>query len=139
MAELDTLYVTNPTTDDFTVNFNGEPYMIGAGEKKAFPEFLGFHVAKHLSDKIIREKILKIRKKTTENPYRPEVAQLQVYDNPTRRIALYDILQDKTLVERCVNAFPMKEFIGEIAEYDEYVSKKEVKEEKAEVTPTKAK
>jgi hypothetical protein len=62
-----------------------------------------------------------------------------VYDNPTRRIALYDILQDKTLVERCVNAFPMKEFIGEIAEYDEYVSKKEAKEEKAEVTPTKAK
>lgn len=131
MAELDTLYVTNPTSDDFTVNFNGEPYTVGAGEKKSYPEFLGFHIAKHLSDKILREEIAKIRKKQTENPFRPQVGQLMVYDNPKRRIALYDILGDKTLVERCINAFPMKDFIGEIEEYDEYVEKQTEKAAKA--------
>ena len=55
MAELDTIVLTNPTSKDFTHNFNGEPYTINAGETKAFAKFVGYHLAKHLSTKMIEE------------------------------------------------------------------------------------
>jgi hypothetical protein len=46
-----------------------------------------------------------------------------VYDNPQRRISLFEIFGSKEKVEACVNAYPFKGFIGEISEYDEYVVK----------------
>lgn len=138
MAELDTLGILNPTTDDFEVRFNGELYKLAKGAEKAYPEFLAFHIAKHLSDKILSVEIEKIRKKATDNPYRPQVGQLMVYDNAKRRIALYDILKSKEVVQRCIEAFNFKAFIGEMTDYDEYVAKtKEAKPEKSEET-TKA-
>lgn len=132
MAELDTIYVTNSTNKDFGVRFNGELYEIGAGEKKSYPQGLAFHVAKHLSDTLLRTEIEKIRKKEKENPYRPQVAQLMVYDNPKRRIALYSALNNKDLVEQCIAAYPFKGFVGEMSEYDEFVEKIEKKEVKDE-------
>lgn len=134
MAELDTIVVTNPTKDDFTVNFNGEPYFIGKSEQKAFPEFLAFHIAKHLSDKMLGEEVEKLRKEKTDNPYRPRVGQLMVYDNPKRRIALYQIFGDKDKVESCIAAYPFKGFVGEMREYDDFVTKESAKETKAKAT-----
>jgi len=123
MAEFDTTSITNPMKEDFAVNFNGERYEIGAGEEKSFPEFLAFHVAKHLSDKMLGEEIEKVKKADKENPFNPRVGQLLVYDNPQRRMRLYDILGSKEKVEACINAYPFKGFIGELDEYDEYVAK----------------
>ena len=125
MAELDTLRLVNPTKKDFEVRFNGELYKVGAGEEKSYPEFLAFHIAKHLSDEMLRVEIEKIRKQQSENPYRPQVGQLMVYDNAKRRIALYNILGSKTKVEDCIQSYPFKAFIGEMNEYDEYVAKVE--------------
>lgn len=136
MAELDTIALTNPTDEDFSVNFNGEGYSVGAGATKPFPEFLAFHIAKHLSDKILGEEVKKLKMKKSENPFRPEIGQLMVYDNPKRRIALYQILGTKELVEECLNAFPHKGFIGEMSEYDAFVEKasKSAKKDEEEVS-----
>lgn len=123
MAELDTIAVVNPTKEEFVVRFNGEPYRIEAGETRTWPKFLAFHVAKHLSDKIIGKDIAKVKAQKTDSPFRPQVGQLQLYDNPTRRIALYDILNDKLLVEECIKSYPFKGFIGEMKDYDDYVAK----------------
>lgn len=123
MAELDTLGILNPTKEDFEVRFNGELYKLAKGAEKAFPEFLAFHIAKHLSDKMLNVEILKIRKTASENPYRPQVGQLMVYDNAKRRIALYEILRNKDTVQQCIEAFNFKAFIGEMSDYDEYVAK----------------
>lgn len=122
MAEFDTTSIANPLKEDFAVNFNGERYEIGAGEKKSFPEFLAFHIAKHLSDKMLGDEIEKVKKAEKENPFNPRVGQMLVYDNPQRRMRLYDILGSKEKVEACINAYPFKGFIGEISEYDEYVA-----------------
>lgn len=123
MAEFDTTKVTNPTDSDFSVNFNGEQYTIGAGESKSFPEFLAFHIAKHLSDKMLGKDVERAKKKETENPFNPRVGQLLVYDNPERRMRLFDILGTKEKVEACINAYPFKGFIGEMEKYDDYVKK----------------
>lgn len=134
MAELDTIVLTNPTKADFTVRFNGEPYSIAAGAQKSFPQFLGFHIAKHLSDSMLAEAVVKLKKENSENPYKPEVGQLLVYDNPKRRIALYQILGSKELVESCMNSYPFKGFIGIMQDYDDYVAKVEAKGEKVTVS-----
>lgn len=123
MAELDTLAITNPMKEDFSVNFNGESYSIGAGANKSFPEFLAFHIAKHLSDKMLGEEVKKLKAKKSENPYRPEIGQMMVYDNPQRRITLYQILGTKDLVQQCIESYPFKGFIGEMDEYDKFVEK----------------
>lgn len=131
MAEMDTLFVTNPLGVPFTIRFNGEPYVVPA-EGKHYPQFLAFHIAKHLSDVPINLAIQKsqTKKDVQENPYNPAIAQMQVYDNPMRRIALYDILGSKALVQACIESYPFKSFIGEMSEYDDYVAKKEKKAEK---------
>lgn len=132
MAELDTCYVTNPTGEPFTVRFNGELYVVPV-EGKHFPQFLAFHIAKHLSDSVLSKELIRLKQATKkmDNPYNPAVAQLQVYDNPQRRIALYDILGTKELVQSCINSYPFKDFIGDMKEYDEYVAKKETVKVKA--------
>ena len=123
MAEFDTTNVYNPLDEDFQVRFNGELYTIGDGETKTFPEFLAFHIAKHLSDKVLTKNVEKLKKENKENPYNPKLAQLMIYDNAERRIALFDILQSKDIVERCIGAYPFKGLIGDLSKYDEYVSK----------------
>jgi len=132
MAELDTLGLTNPTKEDFEIRFNGELYRVGAGEVKSFPEFLAFHVAKHLSDKMLSVEIEKIRKAHSDNPYRPQVGQLMIYDNAKRRIALFDIFGNKEKVEACIASYPFKSFIGEMKDYDEHVTKAMEKDMKSE-------
>lgn len=121
MAEYDTITVTNPSTSEFMARFNGEPYTIGAGEEKSFPQFIGFHIAKKLSDSLLSVEAKRIANKDKENPYAPAASQLLMHDNPKRRIFLFQILRDVTLVEQCVNAFPLNGFIGEMSEYDEFV------------------
>jgi len=130
MAELDNISVTNPTEENFLVRYNGEPYQLSAGASKEFAQHLAIHMAKHLSDKILGEEIVAYKKKRDSAkgermPFDPKVAQMIVYDNPRRRIVLYDILGDKTHVEQVINAYPFKGFIGNISEYDEYVAKKQ--------------
>lgn len=139
MAELDTLQIRNPMKEDFEVRFNGELYTLVAGEEKSFPEFLAFHIAKHLSDKMLEKEVQKLRKVKSDNPYRPQVGQLMVYDNAKRRIALYDIIGSKEKVEECIASYPFKAFIGEMNEYDEYVAKAETpKESKSDEKTPKA-
>jgi hypothetical protein len=122
MAELDTVSVRNPSKDDFTVRFNGEPYTVLAGETKHYPLYLSFHIAKHLSDKLLQSELLKATKGKQDSQFSPHVSQVMIYDTPKRRIALYDILKSKQLVEDCVKAFNFKGFIGEMSEYDDYVA-----------------
>ncbi len=132
MAEYETISLTNPTEAKFVSRFNGELYSVEAGETKNYPSFLAFHIAKHLSDKMLNVLEQKMQKTKTDNPYRPEVIQLVIHDNPKRRIALYDIFKSKPLVEQCISAFPFKGFIGEMSEYDLYVEKASKKTEKKE-------
>lgn len=127
-SEFETIILFNPTSEDFTQNYNGEPYVIKAKETKAFAQFIGFHIAKHLATKIVKASFsYKERcdpKKTTK------VTQHLVYDNPRLRIALYQILQDVQLVQKVVMVYPYKGFIGEMDEYKKYVEGEEAKEKK---------
>lgn len=122
MAEFDTVNIFNPLKEEFTARWNGEPYTLKAGERRTFPTFLAIHIAKHLSDKCLAPQVEAIKKEQTDNPYRPAVAQLMVYDNPKRRIALYTILGSKELVEQAVNASGYKGFVGNMSEYDDFVA-----------------
>lgn len=130
MAVLDTIEVTNPTKEDFAVRFNGELYALQAGEKRAWPAFLANHIAKHLSDKMLCDEIAALKRVASDNPYRPQVAQLMVYDNPKRRMTLYQILKSEALVEECIKAFNFKSFVGNIRDYAEFVEKEDAKEER---------
>ena len=127
MAEFETTKVKNPLGEEFACRFNGEIYKIAADSEASFPTFLAFHIAKHLSDKILSKLVEKEKKAKSDNPFNPKVGQIVIYDNPDRRISLYDILGTKELVEICINAFPFKGFIGEMSEYDNYVEKQEKK------------
>lgn len=131
MAELDTILVANPTSEDFEVRFNGERYVLKAGEITQKPQFLARHIAKHLSDKMLQEKVIEMRKGYEKKKEKmPDVLQTQVvmYDNPDRRITLYQILRSKEEVERTVKAYPQfkqmdgkDNFIGEMKTYDDFV------------------
>lgn len=123
MAELDSIEVYNPTDEDFTVRFNGEPYTLASHARREWAQYLALHVAKHLSDYILNKEVAIMVKKKTDNPHQPEVGQLVLHDNPKRRIALYDILGSKEHVELCINSFPFKGFIGEMSIYDSHVEK----------------
>lgn len=143
MAELDTIEIYNPLKEEVTIRFNGEPYKVPGLSSKHYPQFLAFHIAKHLSDKVLEPELQKIKKANTkENSFNPKNAQLMIYDNVERRIALYDILKSKELVQTCIAQFPLKGFIGVMKDYDDYVAKIETpkptkvkapKEEKTEV------
>ena len=119
MAELDIIEVTNPTSEDFTVNYNGEPYLLKSGETKSFTKHVGYHIAKHLAHQMVNdsftEKEYKDQKKSLE------IAKYSVFDNPKLRIALYKVLRDVHNVEQTVLAFPYKGFIGEMDEYKQFV------------------
>jgi len=136
--------VFNPTSEDFTWTLNGEPFTIKAGEKRYFGKDVGIHLAKHLSTKMITEEVKKKRTKKQIEDVRDavhlKVAQLSTYDTHERRIALYRILGDKMLVQDVLTRYPFKGFIGEMKEYEEFVSKEETKiskqEEKEKKTET---
>lgn len=123
MAELDTIEIINPLAEDFTVRFNGEPYTLKAGAQVHYPRFLALHIARHISDKLLSDKKEALRKKHgKDNPYVPQASTLFNHDNPSRRIALYQILRDTELVQEAVTKSNLKGFVGEMAEYDEYIA-----------------
>lgn len=127
MAEYETITVKNITGDDFSVRFNGEMYSIAKDGEKVFPRFLGFHAAKYMSDSILGNEAKEMQNADSQNPYAPAASQLMIHDNPRRRILLYDILGDTTMVEECVNSYPLKAFIGEMETYLDYVTESEKK------------
>lgn len=129
--EYDTIEVFNPMKEDFTVRFNGEPYLLKTGEVKLYPHFLAFHIAKHLSDKMLIPDLEKITKESGLN-YNPKNGQLMIHDCLRRRETLYDILRSRDNVATCITVFPFKGFIGEMAEFDAYIAKQEEKKAKAE-------
>jgi hypothetical protein len=138
MAELDQIRVINPKDEPFEVRKNGELYTLPANFDGQYPQHLARHIAKYLSDKLINEEVVKLRKsfekKKEELPGIREI-QMTMYDNPMRRMFLYDILRDKTEVERTIKSYPQfksqdgkENFIGDITEYDDYVNNLEAKE-----------
>lgn len=48
--------LTNPTGKKFTFHWGGKPYSVGAGETRAFPEFIALHGAKHLAEELLVQK-----------------------------------------------------------------------------------
>jgi hypothetical protein len=134
--EHESIEITNPTKQDFTVNFNGEPYTLSAGDTNKYSRFLAFHLAKHLSTRMLEPEATKLKEEFKESVYVPQVGTLMNHDNPSRRIALYDILGSKNEVENFFIAIPLKSFIGDMSKYDAYVAKKEAK---SETTPVSAK
>lgn len=126
ISEFETIEIRNPLEEVFKVRFNGELYNIEGEAVKSYPRFLAFHIAKHLSDKMLVPEAEKRTKKQKEGDvYNPLIAQLMIYDNSIRRITLYEVLKSKALVEECIKAFPFKGFIGEMEEYEEHVAKAE--------------
>lgn len=130
MAELDTIVVHNPTSEDFTHNFNGEPYTVKAGETRWFAQFVGYHLAKHLSSKMINDSFTP--KQRTDKAMQNKISQALIYDTPERRIALYKILGDVGVVLEAIKRYPFKGFIGEMKVYQDFVEKEEAKKLKAQ-------
>lgn len=123
MATLDTVTLKNPTSEDFSWNFNNETYYLAANESKSFVESVGMHIAKHLACKIVAESFpAKIAK---EKPL--VVSQSLNYDNPKLRIELYKILGDKNLVNKTIASYPFKDVVGDMREYEDFVAKEENK------------
>ena len=141
--DLSVVEITNPTSEDFTQRWNGEPYLILAGEQKSFAKPVAYHIAKHLSTKMVINDVLsKASKKDMDNPHAAvhvQVSQLSNNDTHERRIALYKILKDGQKVLDVIQRYPFKGFIGEMSEYEAFVEKASKKEESvAEPKPEKA-
>lgn len=137
MKESEIISIINPTSEDFTWRYNGEPYEIKAGETKPFVANIACHLAKHLSTQMIvndvKKKMTNKQRENRNDPIHVKIAQLQVYDTHERRIALYKIFQNEDLVLEVIKRYPFKGFIGEMDEYKKFVSKsKEVKPESSE-------
>jgi len=133
--DLTSVEIINPTSEDFTWNYNGEPYTVKSGEKTAFAKPVAYHLARHLSTKIIVDAIKgKMTKKQIENSrdsIHVKLSQVNLYDTPERRIALYTILKDEEKVMQLLMRYPYKGTIGEMDEYKQFVEKEKVKEAKA--------
>lgn len=129
LKEHDAIEMHNPTAEDFSWRFNGELYTILAGERKSFSKFVAFHLAKHLSTKMVVEDAEKgVSKKALEdrtNPIHSQISQLNVYDTPERRIALYKIFENRDLVESVILKYPFKGLIGDMKLYDIFIEKAE--------------
>lgn len=62
LAELNkdkTLRIYNPSTDDFTVKYEGKEYSIGALDMQEYPYHIANHIKKHLADYILHERGIK--------------------------------------------------------------------------------
>lgn len=132
MKELESVIVTNPTSEDFTRRWNGEPYTIVAGETKGFAAPVSFHLAKHLSTSMLekdfprKKKFLNEQEKNTESL---KFSNLILFDNAKRRIALFKILNDVKMVMEVIAAYPFKgfmegEFLGTMQEYKNFVKER---------------
>ena len=132
--DLSSVEITNPTSEDFTWRYNGQPYTIKAGERMAFAKPVAYHLAKHLSTKMIEQDALsKVTKKDMDNPnaaVHVKVAQLNTYDTHERRIALYEIFGDEKRTTDLITRYPFKGFIGDMEVYRSFVEKKQKKEVK---------
>ena len=132
--DLESIEITNPTSENFSWRFNGQLYKITAGETKSFAKPVAFHLSKHLSTKMVVEEAAKgMTKKDLENPnarIHVQIAQLSTCDTHERRIALYKILKDPQKVIEVIQRYPFKGFIGEMDVYREYVEKHPQKEAK---------
>lgn len=137
MPELDTIVLFNPTSEDFTWKYNGEPYTVKTGEAKSFAKFVGYHLAKHLSTQMLESEIRRTKKEKSIDMAK----QYVIYDSPERRISLYRIFKDVLLVQECIAAYPFKGFVGEMKVYEDFVKKEEAKEldkGKADASPQKS-
>ena len=127
LKDHDVVTIKNPTEEDFSWKFGGEMYGIKTGEVKGFSKFVAFHLAKHLSSKMITSELEKtMTKKQRENrndAIHYDISQLNIYDTHQRRIALYKILESKELVEKVMTSYPFKGFIGDMSLYEDFVSK----------------
>ena len=125
--DLESVSITNPTDADFTWRYNGTPYTIMAKETKQFAKPVAYHLAKHLSIKMVTDDLMKsMTKKDAENPnaaIHTKAAQLTTYDTHERRIALFKILGDKDRVVQVIQRYPFKGFIGEMSVYEQFVDK----------------
>jgi len=148
MAELDVVQVTNPSSEDFTHNFNGEPYTILAGESKTFAQFVAYHLAKHLSSKLIDEEVRSKAKtkdlETMNSKVNFELAQQQVYDTPKRRIALFKMFDlggnDFSIIEENIKnvlqRYPFKGTLGDLSIWTKFLAEESAKRTKKD-TPKK--
>lgn len=129
--DLTVVEIINPTSEDFSWRWNGDPYSIKSGEKKAFAKPVAYHMAKHLSSKMISDDAIKgVSKKDIDSPnaaIHVKVAQLHTYDTHERRIALFKILNDSQKVVEVIQRYPFKGFIGEMPLYQQFVEKSGVK------------
>lgn len=123
--DLTAVPITNPTSEDFTWRYNGEPYTIKAKETTMFAKPVAYHLAKHLSTEMVTKEALKgITKKDMDNPnaaIHVKVAQLNTYDTHERRIVLHKILGDGNKVLDLITRYPFKGFIGDMALYQKFV------------------
>ena len=130
--DLSAIEITNPTPEDFTWNYNGEPYTIKANSSDIYAKPVAYHLAKHLSTKMIIDPLQEgMSKKDLADknaPIHVKISQLSIYDTHERRIALYKILKKGDLVLDLITRYPFKGFIGEMSEYKTFVEKAEQKE-----------
>ena len=127
--DLSAVNITNPTSEDFTWNYNGEPYTIKAGATTPFAKPVAFHLAKHLSTQMVVSPLQEgMSKKDIDNknaPVHVKISQLSIYDTHERRISLYKILKNAQTVVELISRYPFKGFIGEMGEYQKFVEKEE--------------
>lgn len=79
----DILWVYNPTTKPFEVEWGGVPYRLESGEKKLLLRFIAEHFAKHLADAILMRREIEQEKITgrliplVNHPkYRPRIISI---------------------------------------------------------------
>lgn len=134
MQELDVISFTNPSSEDFTHRFNGQPFTVRAGETTSLTGAVAYHLAKHLSTKMIVDEVMgKLSEKEVADPkssIHAKVSQLNSYDTPERRIALFKILKDENRVLEVIMRYPFKGFIGEMDTYRKFVEKGSKQKEK---------
>lgn len=138
--DLESIEIINPTSEGFTWRYNGTPYTIQAGEKKAFARPVAYHLAKHLSSKMVVDEVwskltreqAEIARADHKNQIHLKVSQLQAYDTHERRIALYRIFGGTENVIKIIERYPFKGFIGDMHVYEMFVQR----EDEAKKAPT---
>lgn len=143
MAELDQIRITNPTDEDITTYYNGEPYSLKAREERTEPQHLARHMAKQISDREVQNEVNEMWQKSlkTKTPLSDTLrAQYALNDNMIRRRWLYRCLRHKDQVLEVLKRYPQfKGFIGEENEFDMFVMQyeEEQKGSKKEEPPTR--
>jgi len=110
----DVIVFCNIHKQDFTFNFDGNPYTIKSGETRFFPRFLAIHGAKHLIDKILNEQ----KQKTSLDNLRQKLGKQILLGLADK----YKPEAPKTLSQT------VKELNPEEEKFEELEEKKEVKQ-----------